>query len=87
MTKVTHNIVATVGKYMKDGQEKNRYQNMGKLFLKEDGSVFAKIDCIPVATEWNGFVNFYKIEDNKKQDGFKKPQSAEKEFVDDKIPF
>jgi len=40
MTKKTHDLAVKVGEYEKDGQTKNRYQNIGMILEKDDGGRF-----------------------------------------------
>jgi single-stranded DNA-binding protein len=95
----THDAVYAGEKYTdREGNEKTRYVNMGVLFQREDGSLVAKIETIPVG--FTGWVNFYEPRD---QDGTKaeRPQRAVRPqrtasppaagnadaFADDDIPF
>lgn len=60
----THDIVAATGKYTDPtGQEKTRYLTIGRLFKRDDGSACAKLESLPLAPEWNGWVNFYPKRD------------------------
>jgi hypothetical protein len=54
MAKYTHDIVATVGKYTQNGEEKKRYVNVGKAFQDDQGRISLKLDTIPVGPEWSG---------------------------------
>lgn len=57
-SKKTHDAVH-VEKYTgRNGEEKKRYTNMGALFSRDDGSLFAKFDSIPVG--FSGWVAFYE---------------------------
>ena len=79
--------VATVGKYTaKDGKEKNRYQNVGTLFKRDDDTVCLKLESIPIGPEFTGWINFYDIDSKPKQEK-PKPQQTIPEFEDDDIPF
>ena len=40
MTKKTHDLAVKVGEYEKDGQTKNRYQNIGMILEKDDSGRF-----------------------------------------------
>lgn len=97
--KKTHDAVCAGEKYTdRDGNEKTRYVNMGVLFQRDDGSMFAKIETIPVG--FTGWVNFYEPRD---EDGNKaerprrvaRPQrtaapptaGSPGAFDDDDIPF
>tara|TARA_Y100000310_G_scaffold83131_1_gene79808 strand:+ start:2760 stop:3014 length:255 start_codon:yes stop_codon:yes gene_type:complete len=75
--------VATVGKYTdNNGQEKTRYQRVGTLMKRDDGSVCLKLDCVPIGPEFTGWVNFYDIEEKQQQQA-----SAPAQDLDDEIPF
>ena len=66
--KKTHNAVYAGEKYTdKDGNEKTRYITIGVLFQRDDGSLTAKIESLPVG--FNGWVNFWepKEDDGKSQ--------------------
>jgi hypothetical protein len=56
--KKSHDAVYAGEKYTdRNGEEKTRYVNIGALFTRDDGSMTAKIESIPVG--FNGWVNFY----------------------------
>jgi len=81
-------IVASTGKYVNsNGEEKNRYQNIGTLFQGDDGRLSAKIDALPIG-EWNGWVNFYDIEDKPRQQQAA-PQKPQQQYQapNDEVPF
>ena len=56
-THVKYNITVKVGSYEKDGQTKGKYQTVGKVMEKDDGSRFIFIDP---------FFNFGAVERNGK---------------------
>ncbi len=57
--KKTFDAVYAGEKYTdREGNEKTRYINIGALFTRDDGSLTAKIESIPVG--FNGWVNFYE---------------------------
>ncbi len=79
-------LVATVGKYTdQSGQEKNRYQRMGTMFKRDDGTFALKIEAVPV--EFNGWVNFYDLDPPKEQQPPPAPVAPVQEMPDDDIPF
>lgn len=43
-TRKIHDLAVVTGKYMKDGQEKNRYQTIGAMFEKDDRGRFIIIE-------------------------------------------
>lgn len=59
--------VVANGKYVKDGQEKTRYLTVGTLFQRDDGSVCMKQDVQPVGQDYNGWINFYDLDENRQQ--------------------
>lgn len=81
-------IVATVGKYTNQyGEEKNRYLNIGTLLQRDDGSQCIKIESLPL--EWNGWANFYDIEDKRQstQHEEQKQNGYQRQDLDDEIPY
>lgn len=65
--KVTHDAVYAGEKYTdREGNEKTRFINVGKLFTRDDGSLTLKLDSVPVG--FNGWINFYEPKD-KEGDG------------------
>lgn len=91
--KKTHDAVYAGEKYTdREGNEKTRYVNMGALFQREDGSMTAKIESIPIG--FTGWVNFYEP---KPKDGEQHPQRERPRRTaapvtaggapDDEIPF
>lgn len=51
--------VAITGKYKdRNGDEKNRYVNVGSLLERDDGSQCLKLESIPV--NFDGWINFYE---------------------------
>lgn len=62
MTK-THDLIATVGKYMKDGEEKKRYVNVGAGFCDDQGRLSIKLETVPVGPEWSGWLSLYPVKE------------------------
>lgn len=95
--KKTHDAVYAGEKYTdREGNEKTRYVNIGSLFTRDDGSMTAKLEAIPVG--FNGWINFYepKPRDGEQPQRQARPQRAERPqrqaapadaFVDDEPPF
>lgn len=82
--------VANVGKYTdRSGKEKNQYLTCGKLLQREDGSLCLKMDAVPVG--WNGWLSFYDLDENRKeqaQEGIAQArQAAVPDDFNDSIPF
>lgn len=46
-------ITAVTGTYMKNGEEKKRYLNVGTLFIYDDGGVSIKLDAVPTNFDGN----------------------------------
>ena len=49
--------IVHVSKYEKNGEEKKKYQNVGTLFIFDDGGMSIKLDYIP--TEFDGKLAVY----------------------------
>ncbi|MGB1147543.1 MAG: hypothetical protein ACPG4M_06585 [Alphaproteobacteria bacterium] len=85
--------VAACGKYIKNGEEKTRYQRVGTLFKDDqDGRLSLKIDAIPVGAGFEGWVNFYELDENRqKQPQQQSAPQQSNDFdggsFDDDIPF
>lgn len=77
MARRTHDIIADIGEYEKDGETKKRWQKVGVMF--DNGAI--KIDTIPITKEWSGWLK--AVEPYKPEHKARKPVS---EFNDD-IPF
>jgi single-strand DNA-binding protein len=92
MAKVAYEVVATVGTYQKDGEEKKRYQRIGTVFQGDKG-LSLKLDCIPVGQEWTGWASLFEPKqegrDRTAADAYRKPApSAPAHDTDgDEIPF
>ncbi len=84
-------LVAITGTYTnREGQEKNRYQRVGTLFKRDDDSLVAKYECIPIG--WDGWANAYDLDEDRQQNnqaGMKKARAAAapEPELDDDIPF
>lgn len=60
----THEVVATVGEYTSSlGERKKRYLNVGSAFTDDQGRVSLKLDAVPVAAEWSGWLSLYPVKD------------------------
>lgn len=88
--------VAVTGTYTdRQGNEKKRYTTIGTLFQYDDGGLTLKLDSVPVGEGWNGFVNFYDIEErqndvNPRRSEAAAPAAQTERFsadLDDEIPF
>ncbi len=91
--------IAVVGEYNKGGEVKKRYQNVGALFQRDDGSFSMKLESLPLSADWNGWLNFYdpynKREGQEQQQQPKRQQQPPQQqqqpnntfSADDEIPF
>ena len=57
-------VVATVGTYTKNGQEKKRYAKCGVMFEDDQGRLSMKVDTMPVTPDWSGWLSVF-FDDNK----------------------
>lgn len=84
----THDAVFAGEKYTdRDGNEKTRFINMGALFQRDDGSMCAKIESIPVG--FTGWVSFYEPRDKQQSERPQRPQRSAPpaDEPNDDIPF
>ncbi len=68
MARLTHEIIADVGSYQKDGEEKKRWLKLGAVF--DNGAI--KIDAMPVTPDWSGWLKM--VEPNRDKQPYNKPQ-------------
>jgi len=62
--KKKYDAVATIGEYTNQaGEKKKRTLNIGAVMESDDGRLALKLESIPCAPEWNGWVNFYEPKD------------------------
>jgi len=69
------NLVVT-SKYMKDGEEKKAYKNIGKVFTYDDGGQSVLIESMPVGN-WDGRASIYDIKPREQQAPQQQPQRQE----------
>ena len=67
--------IAVVGEYNKGGEVKKRYQKVGALFQRDDGSFSMKLESLPLSADWNGWLNFY--DPYKKREGQEQQQQPQ----------
>jgi hypothetical protein len=60
MAKYVFDAVATIGTYIKDGQEKKQYLKVGKVFENDKGQMSMKLDALPVGKDWSGWISLYE---------------------------
>lgn len=89
--KITHDAVYAGEKYTdREGNEKTRFINVGKLFTRDDGSLTLKLDSVPVG--FNGWINFYEPKEEGSQGGRERPQRGQRQTAPlsgdgDDLPF
>ena len=94
MSKMTHNVTATIGEYTdREGNTKKRYMKCGAAFTGDDGRMSIKLDAVPCG-EWSGWFNLYPKEDEYKQSSTPakaavstEPARAQAPDRGDEIPF
>jgi hypothetical protein len=65
----THDVVATVGEY-KDpstGEMKKRRIKVGAAFTNDKGQIAIKLEAVPCAPDWSGWVNLYEPDTDSRQ--------------------
>lgn len=68
MTTHTHDVLATIGEYRdKSGQTKKQRIKIGRVFTGDDGRQAIKLDSMPVAPGWNGWLNIFPKQDENRQ--------------------
>jgi hypothetical protein len=89
----THDVVATVGKYQSNGEEKKRYLTCGSAFSDDQGRISIKLDAVPVTPEWSGWLSLYPVKDQPKREERPQRQEVKREPMsspqeqDSDIPF
>jgi len=84
-SKLTHDLVATIGEYKNNGGEtKKNYLNVGKAFTDEQGRVSLKLDALPVNPAWSGWISLYPIKDRDDRDT--QPTQQRQQPVNRSIP-
>lgn len=80
-------LVVANGEYQdNNGETKTRWVQIGTL-LKGDGDKLSiKLDCMPVGNEWNGWVQCFKMDDEKAKGNSRKADNPKPGFDDD-IPW
>lgn len=56
--KKIYDMCAKIGEYEKDGVKKNKYMNIGKMFIMDDNSFFSKLDATPL--NWDGTISYFE---------------------------
>jgi len=61
MSKIIHDVVATIGEYTdREGNTKKRFQKCGAAFTNEDGQISIKLDAVPCSPDWSGWLSLYE---------------------------
>ena len=56
-----YDAVATIGEYKdRNGETKKRYVNVGTVFENDKGQLSLKLDAVPCAQEWSGWISFFE---------------------------
>lgn len=84
---VIYKVSATAGTYIKDGQEKKRYADIGVVIETRAGPML-KLETVPVGWDGVAFLN----DPNKRSDGKVAPSKQavglpDDDFADDDLPF
>lgn len=59
-----YDAVATIGEYKdRNGETKKRYVNVGTVFENDKGQLSLKLDAVPCAQEWTGWISFFEPKD------------------------
>jgi len=93
-SKKIYDLCVKTGTYMKDGESRNRYQNIGAVMQREDGGKFLFMDKtfnpagVPDEdpTRSNIIISMFPIKDGDKP-APRKPAPVEDSPMDDDIPF
>jgi hypothetical protein len=86
-------VVVSTGSYTgDDGQEKQRWMNVGAVFKNDEGRVSIKLDAIPARRNETGELWLSCFEPKPRQQTQNTPppapaQAAQDDFADDQIPF
>lgn len=89
----THDVVATVGTYKSNGEEKKRYSTVGSAFTDDQGRISIKLDTVPVSPDWSGWLSLYPAKERDSQERPARQQSTQRRqdpppaMEDDDIPF
>lgn len=84
--KAIKRLVAANGKYMKDGQEKTRWQTIGKMLKRDDGTVTLKLDSLPIG-DWDGWISVFDLEEQQQRQPEPQPEVKSYEEFENDIPF
>ena len=87
MAKILGNLVAPVGKYIKDGEEKTKWMRCG-ILMETDKGMRVKLEGIPLGIPEGGlWMNVFADDNN--QQGSQSSAPASNKPIDDKddIPF
>lgn len=84
-------VAAIVGKYQKDGQEKNKYLNCGVILENENGNKCIKLTSLPFKDDGMlaNFFGIYPLKDDagRQQQKPQTPSPGKRDEFDDDIPW
>lgn len=79
MSTYTHDIVATIGEYTTtNGEKRKRYLTCGKAFTDDQGRISLKLEAIPCAPEWSGWLSLYPADKERQRPAPESRQPDEK---------
>ena len=88
--KKVYDAVVSIGKYTdrQSGKERNRYLNVGAVFVNDKGQYSMKLEAIPIGPGFSGWINFYEPKQRDAKPQQEKPSEApQDDFGDTDIPF
>ncbi len=78
-------LVAKNGTYEKAGETKNRYHTCGVVMERQDGSLSAKIESLPI--NFDGWLNLWEPRQKDDKPAPAKARPAKSGNIDDEVPF
>jgi len=54
-----YELLAKNGEYEQNGEKKARWENCGFVFQNDNGKLNAKINCLPVGKDWDGWLSLF----------------------------
>lgn len=82
-------VSAIVGKYQKDGKDKNKYMNCGIVLENENGNKCIKLTCFPIKEDGMlaTFLGVYPLQDQAPPQPKAPPAPPVRDEFDSDIPF
>lgn len=89
-----YDVVAITGTYQKDGQDKNRYSNVG-MVIEKNGKFYLKMTHPVTVHDDGNVINFFSLYESRSQGSQGNRNHAQEQrsaplnddFVDESIPF